>query len=321
MNKVIGLDRIKKVIQNIDLVSIIEEGFVEYSKGNVVVPPVGELTFENPVGDAHIKYGYIKNDTYYVIKIASGFYNNHKIGLSSSQGLMLVFCQKTGVLEAILLDGGYLTSERTAAAGAVVAKHLAPKNISAIGILGTGIQGRLQLKYLESVIDCKKVYVWTRDKNEQQDYSDYFTGSKLAIEFVDTPQNVARECNLIVTTTPSNTPLLFEKDIHPGTHITAMGSDTAEKIELDPAILKKADIVVADSIPQSESRGEIYKANEAGMLDKNKIVELGDIIINKEKSRKNDDQITIADLTGVAVQDIQIAKAVYANVKNDRGML
>ncbi len=123
--------------------------------------------------------------------------------------------------------------------------------------------------------------------------------------------DVASECNLIVTTTPSKSPLLQVDQIQRGTHITAVGSDTPEKIELDPRILQKADIVVADSIEQCLIRGEISQAMKAGVLKKEDLVELGNVIIHKELQRSSEDQITVADLTGVAVQDIQISKAVY----------
>ena len=122
--------------------------------------------------------------------------------------------------------------------------------------------------------------------------------------------DIASSCNLIVTATPSVKPLLSADHIQKGTHITAMGSDTAEKIELDPAILRKADIVVADSINQCLSRGEIFQAIRADLLEKENVVELGNVIVQKELQRKSGDQITVADLTGVAVQDIQISKAV-----------
>jgi len=124
-------------------------------------------------------------------------------------------------------------------------------------------------------------------------------------------QDIPANCNLIVTATPSKAPLLSVDMIRKGTHITAMGSDTPEKQELDPKILQKADIVVADSISQCLERGEIYKALEAGVLEKERIVELGEVIVHPELGRTSEDQITVADLTGVAVQDIQIAKAVY----------
>ena len=320
MTKIIELDEIKRTLPSIDLLRIIEEGFAAYSNGRTVVPPVGELVFEDPPGEAHIKYGYIKEDDYYVIKIASGFYDNPKLGLPSSQGLMLLFCQKTGTLKAILLDNGHLTDIRTAAAGAVAAKYLAPEEVTAIGVLGAGIQARLQVSHLQSVTDCRKVFVWTRSDKGIQDYLAWFEDSDFEITFVSDSAEVAARCNLIVTTTPSKKPLLHAADILPGTHITAVGSDTADKVELDSGILKKADLVVSDSLPQSETRGEVFRAVEAGALQREDVRELGAIVSGGEKARRNDAQITVADLTGIAVQDIQIAKAVFENSQSKESL-
>jgi putative transposase len=124
-------------------------------------------------------------------------------------------------------------------------------------------------------------------------------------------KNITASCNLIVTATPSKSPLLSADLIGRGTHITAMGSDTPEKQELDPRILQKSDIIVADSISQCLLRGEIHQALKAGVLEKERVVELGNVIVNPALQRTSEEQTTIADLTGVAVQDIQIAKAVY----------
>lgn len=315
MATIIHKKEIEQLIQNIDVVSAMEEGFIAYSNGNTVVPPVGELIFEEPKGEAHIKYGYIKNDDYYVIKVASGFYDNPKLGIASSQGLMLLFNQKTGQPVAILLDEGFLTDIRTAAAGSLAARYFAPKQISAIGIIGTGIQAKLQLQYLQKYTPCKTVWVWGRTpENAAKFKSDL--GTDFDIHIAKTPKEVAAHSNLIVTTTPSETPLLKAEDISPGTHITAVGSDTSEKQELSCDLLAKADIVIADSIPQSKSRGEIYRAVKDGKLAPEKVVELGKAIQNPSLQRTNEQQISIVDLTGVAVQDIMIAKAVYTNFKN-----
>jgi len=125
------------------------------------------------------------------------------------------------------------------------------------------------------------------------------------------PEEIASTCNVIVTATPSYKPLLKVGQIRKGTHITAMGSDTSEKQELDSNILKKADRVIVDSIPQSLLRGEVYKALEAGAINKERLVELGAAISDKKFQRQSDEEITVVDLTGVAVQDIQISKAVW----------
>lgn len=312
MAKVIRLNDIKSVLKSIDVVTEMEEGFKQYSNGNTVVPPVGELLFDNPKGDAHIKYGYIKDDDFYVVKIASGFYENSKLGIPSSQGLMLVFNQKTGQPEAILLDEGHLTDIRTAAAGALAAKYFAPKKITAIGIIGTGIQARLQLEYLQQTNPCKTVWVWGRSAENVAKFKEDLS-SRYSINIVNTPAEVAENCNLIITTTPTEKALLKANDIQPGTHITAVGSDTASKQELESELLNKADLVIADSIPQSKNRGEIFRATKDGLLSDEKVVELGTAIQNPSLQRSNNDQISIVDLTGVAVQDIMIASAVYRN--------
>ena len=164
MSTIIHLEQIKSTLKNIDVIQAMEQGFIEYSNGNTVVPPVGELLFDNPPGDVHIKYGYIKEDDFYVIKIASGFYDNPRLGIPSGQGLMLLFNQKTGELVAVLLDEGHLTDIRTAAAGALAARYFAPKEPQAIGIIGTGIQARLQLQLLQKYNPCKTVWLWGRNK-------------------------------------------------------------------------------------------------------------------------------------------------------------
>ena len=312
MATILELEKIKSLLKNVDVVEAMSEGFRHYSNGNTVVPPVGELLFENPPGDVHIKYGYIKNDDFYVIKIASGFYENKKLGLPSSQGMMLLFNQKTGQTVAVLLDEGYLTDVRTAAAGAVAAKYYAPKTIEAIGIIGTGIQAKMQLQYLQKTSSCKTVWVWGRSPENASKFKKELE-TDFDIYIATSPAEVAKKCNLIVTTTPSETALLYVDDIRPGTHITAVGSDTSDKKELDSAILQKADIVIADSIPQSKSRGEIYQAVSNGLVSNNKIIELGKAIQNTDLQRINEQQITVVDLTGVAVQDIMITSAVYLN--------
>lgn len=316
MTDIINLDQIKKALENIDVTNIIEEGFVAYSQGRVVVPPVGEMIFEDPPGDTHIKYGFIKNDDYYVIKIASGFSENHKFNLPNNYGLMLLFSQKTGFLSSILFDEGLLTAERTAAAGAVAAKYLAPKNVHHIGIFGAGDQGRLQLEYLKPVVDCKDIIVWGVNQEELDAYKQDMEPRGYNIQTTLEPGEITSNCNLIVTATPSRTPLVQADLVQKGTHITAMGSDTPEKQELESVILQKADIVAVDSISQGKLRGEMYKALEAGVLKAEDVVELGQVIADKELQRTSDDQVTVADLTGVAVQDYQIAKAVYEAFKS-----
>ncbi len=311
--RIFSLDQIEDILKNLqvtDIIDAIQEGFVAYSNGSVVVPPVGEMLFDKPPGETHIKYGYVVGDDVYVIKIASGFYENKDLGISPNSGLMLMFSQKTGSLKTILLDEGCLTNVRTAAAGAVAARHLAPKNVHCIGILGTGYQGRMQLEYLKQVVTCQDVMVWGLNQGELDAYTKEMAPKGYHIQTTLRAADVARTCNLIVTATPSKKALLTADAIKPGTHITAMGSDTPEKIELDPAIMQKTDIIVADSMEQSLTRGEIFQARKSGTLAEKRVVELGHVITGKSPARTSDNQISVVDLTGVAIQDIQICKLV-----------
>jgi len=316
MPKVLELDEIKKLIDVRTLIQAIEDGFVLLSEDKVVVPPVGFLHFDEPPGDVHIKYGFVKDDDVYVLKIASGFYNNGELGLSPADGLILVFSQQTGYLKMILLDKAWLTDMRTAAAGAVAAKHLASKNIHNIGIVGTGVQARMQLELLKDIVDCYSCFIWGRDANKVQATIDDLMASQaiqdwgLEVKAASDIDTLVSSCNLIVTTTSAKEPLIRAEHLQPGTHITAMGSDDHGKQELQAAVLAKADRVVADSISQCVDHGECFHAVKDKLLDEDSILELGNVIRNPGLGRSSEDQITVADLTGVAIQDIQIAKMV-----------
>jgi ornithine cyclodeaminase len=310
--KTITREQIESVLPTIDLLPAIEDGFAAYSEGRSVVPPVGELLLDR--GEVHIKYGYIKGEDHYVIKIASGFYGNPALGLPSGNGAMLLYRQDTGEAACVLFDEGYLTDVRTAVAGAIAAKYLAPRNVERIGIVGTGTQARLQLRHLDAVTDCRKVLAWGRGEESLARYREEMSTEGYDVKTTSRASDVLDECNLVVTTTPAKEPLLAVAGLRPGTHITAVGSDTPEKQELDVAVLSGADLVVADSIEQCLVRGEIHRAMKAGSIDCGDVAELGDVIAGRTPGRTSEDQITVADLTGVAVQDIKIAEAVFQAV-------
>ena len=309
MTQIITRSEIDSILPSLDLMHTIEAGFIAYSDNKSVVPPVGELLMPN--GEVHIKYGYLKDDQYYVIKIASGFAGNSHLGKSPNNGLMMLASQQDGDIKAILLDEGWLTDVRTAVAGAISCKYMAPKNVERIGIVGTGIQARLQLEYLKPITDCRNALVWGRGSEQVEQFQKDMTAHGFQVDNTLDIKEIGASCNVIVTTTPSLTPLLQSSDIRSGTHITAVGSDTPHKQELDSAILAKADSVVADSIPQCLLRGEIYKALQNKSIEQSQLKELGNVIIGKCAGRENEQQITVADLTGVAVQDIQISIGVF----------
>ena len=309
--KTITLRQMKTALAGVDLLPEIEAGFVAYSERRAEVPPVGALRFTNPPGDVHIKYGYLHDDEFYVIKIASGFYENPSRGLPSGNGLMLLFDQKTGELAAVLLDEGYLTDLRTAVAGAIAAKYLAPRTVTRIGIFGTGVQARLQLQLLRGVTPCREVLVWGRHAQRAADYKAEMEREGFTVAIAGNMRDVPRTCDLIVTTTAAAAPLILAADARPGTHITAVGADSAHKQELDAAIFSTADVVVVDSVSQCADHGDLAHAVRAGLIQPTDARELGAVIAGRAPGRTSPAQLTVADLTGVAVQDVQIAKATY----------
>jgi len=310
MTVVLHLDEIKAAVDPAAVIDAVEAGFSMFSRDLVDVPPVGLLHFDHPPGDVHIKYGSIRGDDVFVVKVATGFYENPSRGLPTSDGMMLVADARTGRLLAVLLDGGWLTELRTGAAGAVAARHLAPP-VERIGIVGAGVQGRFQLRALAHVTDCRRVVVWSRRAERAAAYRDEMAGEGWDVEISADPAGVAAACNLIVTATPATEPVLLAGDIRPGTHITALGSDNLGKQELDAAILAAADRVVADSLGQATHHGECAAAVHSGVLAIEDIVELGRVVDDPGLGRQSPEDVTVADLTGVAVQDIQVAKMAY----------
>ena len=309
--KILTREQIEQDLSIPPILEAIEQGFVIYSRGEAVIPPVAALHFDHPSGDCHIKYGYAKNGKYYVVKIASGFHDNPKLGLPAGNGLMLLFDKQTGRLLAVLLDEGYLTDIRTAAAGCVAAKYLAPKNISCIGIVGTGAQGYYQLKLLSFVTKCRKAMIWGRDASKAKKMKEHPGLRDWEIEIAKDLDQLTTACNLIVTTTSSSHPLLFARQIRPGTHITAVGADDLGKQELDPEIFAKANRVVVDSRTQCLEFGDVSYAVKGGTIEKGRLVELGEVVMDPSLRRTSEEQITVADLTGVAIQDLQIAAIVF----------
>ena len=308
---VLDWEKISSLLDQIEIHKPMKQAFIEYSNGNAEIPPVGELLFEKPPGEVHIKYGYIKGGSFYVIKIASGFSENNQLGIKPGQGMMLLFDIVTGIPKAILIDQANLTDLRTGIAGAMASVLLANEGIESIAIIGNGVQARYQARCLMELMPIKIINVWGRDKEKskelQQDLSD------LEVELVihEDLSDVIKQNRLIITTTSSKKAIIQSNWVQPGTHITAVGSDTPDKCELDCDILARADIVVADSIPQNQLRGEIHQALKKGMIQANELVEIGQIFEGSVQGRNHFDQITVADLTGVAVQDLVIAEAVY----------
>jgi ornithine cyclodeaminase len=295
---------IERVIAPADVIDAVEAAFVAYSNGEAVIPPVGALEFEEPPGDCHIKYGYLKRGRTFTIKIATGFWRNPERGLASSNGVVLVFSSETGELLTIFQDEGFLTDMRTAAAGAVAAKYLAPPHVDCIGIIGAGLQAKLQLEYLREVTECRHVRLWARAAERAR----AVRVAGFDIDVLDSAAKVAAGAQLIVTTTASRQWLLGAADINPGTHITAVGADGGGKQELEPALIARAQIRAVDSLSQCADYGDSSYALKQNLIARRDLIELGRVIQDETLRRRSAQDISIADLTGVAVQDMAIAE-------------
>ena len=309
--KVFDWNQIEPILSKIDVIEPMKQGFIDYSRGLAEIPPVGELIMEDPPGDVHIKYGYLKGGNHYVIKIASGFVGNNEFGIKAGQGMMLLFDIKTGQPLAILIDEANLTDIRTGIAGAITSSELASKNVNEVLIVGTGVQARYQAKYICQVMDISKVVFWGRDESKINKLANDINLNNVEIKIEKNLESAVRSSKLIITTTSAKSSLIVSEWVQPGTHITAVGSDTHDKCELDYNILAKANLIVADSIEQNVLRGEIHQALKHDAINEADLIEIGEIFENPEKGRKNDQDITVADLTGVAVQDLVIAEAVF----------
>lgn len=302
--KIYSLDQIKKRINISQIIKQQEEGFVLYTKGLANIPLPGYLRNSDPEGSYHIKYGHIPGDDFWVVKIAGG---PHHLPIN---GMMLAISTVSGQPEFLLQDNGYLTALRTAVAGLITAKYLANKDINSIGVIGTGLQARLQVELLSHLTDCKKVCVWGRSKEKVNLYKDEMTQKGFTISIMNDVSCIAKECNLIITATASQSAILKAAHIKPGTHITAVGADSPGKLELEPELIAKSDIIVVDSKTQSIDHGEVSHAYKNGFIKSNDLIELGSVINNPSLGRTDPRQITIADLTGLAVQDIQIVRSI-----------
>ena len=294
-------------------IDCIEQAFHALATKSVVMPPIMRLDIFENNGEIDVKTAYIPGLDSLAIKISPGFFDNPLLGLPSVNGLMVLFSTKTGLVEALLLDNGFLTDVRTAAAGAVAAKYLSRENSRHAAILGAGMQAGLQLEALTLVRDIKSATIWARDPKKAQSAADRLgLRLQIPIQVCESVAAATDNADIIVTTTPSNKPILNLPDIKPGQHITAMGSDAEHKNEIDPAIIANGVSYFCDRLSQSRSLGELHHAIESGLIDaSSNFPELGSLVSGQIAGRQNENEITLCDLTGTGIQDTAIATLAY----------
>ncbi|MDH3761003.1 MAG: ectoine utilization protein EutC [Gammaproteobacteria bacterium] len=299
----------------LDLATIecVENAFHALATKAVVMPPIMRLDIIDNNGEIDVKTAYIPGVDSLAIKISPGFFDNPSLGLPTTGGLMVLFSTRTGMVEALLLDNGYLTDVRTAAAGAVAAKYLARADSRSAAILGAGMQAGLQLEALTLVRNIDSATIWARDIAKAEASAAKWS-QRLGIEIsaCDDVAAATAGADIIVTATPSSTPILLAQHIRAGQHVTAMGSDAEHKNEIDPQIFTASLSYFCDRLSQVRVLGELHHAIEKQLIAPTaEFAELGQVISQQRPGRKDADEITLCDLTGTGIQDTAIATLAF----------
>ena len=284
----------------------IEQAFLAQHRGEATLPSIISMPFRNPEGVAHIKVGHVHADRTWTVKVSADFFPGNGEPTRHS-GMMVVLSSDDGSLVAVLRDNGYLTELRTGAAGALAADLLARADARTVTIIGAGSQARYQLEALRDVRPIESVRVASRTQERAKAFVDEIESRfGLSAQLFDTVHEAVAGADVVVTTTQSTAPLVRAEWLAPGAHVTAIGSDEPSKWELDPDVLARASVVAVDDRNQTSSYGELHHALEAGALEVSSVVTLGELIAGAP-GRTGDDDVTVADLTGVGIQDAAIA--------------
>ncbi len=292
--RILDLPDIRRVLHYPDIIDRMREALL----ADAVTPMPMHLDIAAADAEVHMKSSYRRGGKYFALKIASTFPKNHALGLPAGNGMMLLCSAETGEPVSMLADEGHLTDVRTAAASAAIARALGRRD-PALGILGTGIQARLQARLHAEVLPLERIVIWGRTPGHAAECARELAGV-CEVSVAGSPAEVARQARLIVTATASRSPLLFLADLQEGTHISAVGSDAAGKQELDPEILRRSALVLVDSRRQCERLGELQHAPDVVAVEMREFL-----------GRPRACSTSVADFTGLGVEDLAIAEYVY----------
>jgi len=311
---------IRKMMGPAEALPAVRDAFIRMARGEAVLPGVIHLDIPKSGAEVHVKGAHLHGSRFFTVKVASGSYANPDRGLPTGSGIVLVFDATTGFPQAVLFDNGYLTDLRTGAAGALAADLLAKREVDRVGFVGVGTQARFQLEALLGVRTPGRVIAFGRSEGKADRFAQEMEKRHdIRVDLAKTVEQAVRGSDVVITVTPSREPLVRAEWVLPGTHITAVGADGPDKQELDVAVLEKADKVVADRLEQCVRLGEIHHAIEAGVFRPTDVyAELGEIAAGKKPGRTTDREITVADLTGVGVQDAALAELVVGAAARQR---
>ncbi len=308
-------DQMKSLLSISEVIEAVESAFEQKGRGQVQMPAKVYLYFNKYNGDLRTMPSYLEKLDTSAVKIVNVHPDNpSKHNLPTVMAVIVLIDPKTGFPLAIM-GGTTVTDMRTGAAGAIAAKFLARKDSKIVGLVGAGAQSRTQLRALFEVYSrLEEIRVWSRDPKIRSNFlaeaeREYGHLCKFVLE--EDVRNTVEGADIVVTTTPSRTPLVMDDMISPGTHINCIGADAMGKEELDPRILKRAKIVIDDWVQASHS-GEINIPLRDKLITKEDVwAEIGEIVANLKPGRVAQDEITVFTSTGLAVQDAVTAKIAY----------
>jgi alanine dehydrogenase len=308
-NEIEGLAKMKEFIQ------AVENAFRSKSLGKVQMPAKFYVFFKKYEGDFRTMPAYMEDLGAAGVKIVNVHPNNpKKYNLPTVMATILLLDPKTGRPISIM-DGTWITSMRTGAAGGVAAKYLAKKNSKVVGLIGAGAQARTQLLALNEIFKIEKIKIWSRSSDTSKKFVEEMKFLKLNMKICNNIADAAKNCDILVTTTPAIGPVVKDEWIENGIHINAIGADAPGKEELEPKILKRAKVVVDDR-EQAMHSGEINVPISKKIFKPRQICsEIGDVVAGKKKCRTSDKDITIFDSTGLAIQDVASAWMIYQRAK------
>ena len=287
------------------LIPIIAEGFKDFHSGRAKVASITNIDVPEARGEMHIKPGHMASGDHICVKIATCYYDNPAKGLPTRDGVLVLANRRNGQIEAILCDAGLITDMRTAGASAVAVDELAKPDAATLGLVGAGTQAYWHALAIMHVRPIKQIFIWGRRADKAKDLAERLARETKASVQADSLKTVA-SCDVVVTATPANTPILTDEQISPGATIIAMGADAIGKRELGPGILRQASLIVADSFQQCVNVGELQWPESKSA----RISELGAILAGSHKGRESPLDIIIFNSTGVAFQDVVSATEV-----------
>lgn len=306
---VLNEDELRQTITLPEAIIAVETAFTALAENRLHRP--GRFTLDMPGGKSKVEVegSYLNQTPYYIIRVNSSFHQAYQLDLPSSSGLALVFDALSGQPIALMVDNGYISQLRAGAAGALAARYLANPTLNRVAVIGSGRQAYIQLKSLMMDRSIGLVSVWGRSPLHVDSYARRMVEDHdLNIEIAASPEAAVRLADLVITATSSQEPLLKADWLKPGVHINAVGSNHPDKQELHVDVLQRAEVIIADKLDQCMAAGEIHHALAAGVITPQQVQgELGQLIKGQIPGRTHPSQITVADLTGVEVQDTVIA--------------